>query len=190
MDILLTTHDAGGLSARDVRLAKAIDGLLAGSQPPPRRSRPASVTSSARLVRGEVGQHRGLGGVEAAAQQAGMRRPVWHSWLVRPCTRIIRSRSGWMARQTSARLIAVGRAGQAGAAGAALHGDEPGPGQQPGDAPDHHGLVPMLAARRMLVAFAGRVAGDQDEDMEADGEARCNHDMECTLRDHRRSERC
>ncbi len=29
VDILLSTHDAGGLSARDVRLAKAIDGLLA-----------------------------------------------------------------------------------------------------------------------------------------------------------------
>lgn len=28
VDILLTTHDAGGLSARDVRLAKAIDRLL------------------------------------------------------------------------------------------------------------------------------------------------------------------
>jgi 4a-hydroxytetrahydrobiopterin dehydratase len=27
VDILLTTHDAGGLSARDVALAKAIDGL-------------------------------------------------------------------------------------------------------------------------------------------------------------------
>ncbi len=27
VDILLTTHDAGGLSARDVRLAEAIDGL-------------------------------------------------------------------------------------------------------------------------------------------------------------------
>jgi 4a-hydroxytetrahydrobiopterin dehydratase len=29
VDILLTTHDAGGLSARDVKLAKAIDALLA-----------------------------------------------------------------------------------------------------------------------------------------------------------------
>jgi len=28
VDILLTTHDAGGLSARDVALAEAIDGLL------------------------------------------------------------------------------------------------------------------------------------------------------------------
>lgn len=28
VDILLTTHDAGGLSARDVRMAKAIDALL------------------------------------------------------------------------------------------------------------------------------------------------------------------
>lgn len=28
VDILLTTHDAGGLSARDVKLAKAIDALL------------------------------------------------------------------------------------------------------------------------------------------------------------------
>ncbi len=27
VEIILTTHDAGGLSARDVRLAKAIDGL-------------------------------------------------------------------------------------------------------------------------------------------------------------------
>ena len=30
VDILLTTHDAGGLSARDVKLAKQIDGLLGG----------------------------------------------------------------------------------------------------------------------------------------------------------------
>lgn len=29
VDILLTTHDAGGLSARDVRMAEAIDRLLA-----------------------------------------------------------------------------------------------------------------------------------------------------------------
>jgi len=29
VDITLTTHDAGGLSARDVTLAKAIDGLVA-----------------------------------------------------------------------------------------------------------------------------------------------------------------
>ncbi len=29
--ITLTTHDAGGLSARDVKMAKAIDGLLADS---------------------------------------------------------------------------------------------------------------------------------------------------------------
>lgn len=28
VDIALTTHDAGGLSARDLRLAKAIDALL------------------------------------------------------------------------------------------------------------------------------------------------------------------
>ncbi|MCA1749415.1 MAG: 4a-hydroxytetrahydrobiopterin dehydratase [Sphingomonadales bacterium] len=28
LDILLTTHDAGGLSERDVRMAKAIDALL------------------------------------------------------------------------------------------------------------------------------------------------------------------
>jgi 4a-hydroxytetrahydrobiopterin dehydratase len=28
VDILLTTHDAGGLSARDVALAEAIDGLV------------------------------------------------------------------------------------------------------------------------------------------------------------------
>jgi 4a-hydroxytetrahydrobiopterin dehydratase len=28
VDVLLTTHDAGGLSARDVALATAIDGLL------------------------------------------------------------------------------------------------------------------------------------------------------------------
>jgi 4a-hydroxytetrahydrobiopterin dehydratase len=29
VEILLSTHDAGGLSARDVRLARAIDALLA-----------------------------------------------------------------------------------------------------------------------------------------------------------------
>jgi 4a-hydroxytetrahydrobiopterin dehydratase len=29
--ITLTTHDAGGLSVRDVKMAQAIDGLLAGS---------------------------------------------------------------------------------------------------------------------------------------------------------------
>ncbi len=28
VDIVLTTHDAGGLSARDVKMAQAIDGLL------------------------------------------------------------------------------------------------------------------------------------------------------------------
>lgn len=30
VEILLSTHDAGGLSARDVRLARAIDALLEG----------------------------------------------------------------------------------------------------------------------------------------------------------------
>jgi 4a-hydroxytetrahydrobiopterin dehydratase len=30
VDILLTTHDAGGLSRRDVRMAEAIEELLAG----------------------------------------------------------------------------------------------------------------------------------------------------------------
>jgi 4a-hydroxytetrahydrobiopterin dehydratase len=30
VDILLTTHDAGGLSVRDIQMAKAIDALLAG----------------------------------------------------------------------------------------------------------------------------------------------------------------
>jgi 4a-hydroxytetrahydrobiopterin dehydratase len=29
VDIVLTTHDAGGLSARDIRLARAIDALVA-----------------------------------------------------------------------------------------------------------------------------------------------------------------
>jgi len=33
VEILLSTHDAGGLSARDVRLAQAIDALL-GEGPP------------------------------------------------------------------------------------------------------------------------------------------------------------
>lgn len=28
VDVLLTTHDAGGLSARDVKMAKAIDALI------------------------------------------------------------------------------------------------------------------------------------------------------------------
>lgn len=28
VDVLLTTHDAGGLSARDVKMAEAIEGLL------------------------------------------------------------------------------------------------------------------------------------------------------------------
>ncbi len=31
VEIALTTHDAGGLSARDLKLAKAIDALLAGA---------------------------------------------------------------------------------------------------------------------------------------------------------------
>lgn len=35
VDILLTTHDAGGLSARDVKLARQIDALVSGGQPLP-----------------------------------------------------------------------------------------------------------------------------------------------------------
>lgn len=34
VEILLTTHDAGGLSARDVALARAIDALLPAEAPP------------------------------------------------------------------------------------------------------------------------------------------------------------
>jgi 4a-hydroxytetrahydrobiopterin dehydratase len=30
VDVLLTTHDAGGLSTRDIQMAQAIDALLAG----------------------------------------------------------------------------------------------------------------------------------------------------------------
>lgn len=30
VDIILTTHDAGGLSARDIKMARAIEALLAG----------------------------------------------------------------------------------------------------------------------------------------------------------------
>ena len=31
VDILLTTHDAGGLSVRDVAMAEAMEGILEGS---------------------------------------------------------------------------------------------------------------------------------------------------------------
>ena len=34
VDIALTTHDAGGLTARDVRLAQAIDAISPGMQSP------------------------------------------------------------------------------------------------------------------------------------------------------------
>jgi len=100
---------------------------------------------------GEVAEERRFRRLNRARRVAGSRAPTGQAWLVRACTRSTRSRSGWMARQTSRRLMLLAGRARLAPPGPRCTVINPALANRPESRRTTIGLMPMLQARRALV---------------------------------------